>query len=200
MSPITVSQYLQAENDLFDLVIFDEASQIPTAEAICSLARGKAAIIVGDPKQLPPTTFFHVNTVDEENLESEDMESVLDDCLAVNMPQKHLTWHYRSKHESLIAFSNATYYENRLCTFPSPDALASKVRFVLVEDGVYDRGFTKKNKAEGDALVEEVLRRLSDTGLQKSSIGVVTFSPVWCPVGLWRRPLPTSSGWQRKIR
>ena len=178
MSPITVSQYLQAENDLFDLVIFDEASQIPTAEAICSIARGKSAIIVGDPKQLPPTTFFHVNTVDEENLESEDMESVLDDCLAVNMPQKHLTWHYRSKHESLIAFSNATYYENRLCTFPSPDALASKVQLRLVEDGVYDRGFTKRNKAEGDALIEEVLHRLSDPILQKSSIGVVTFSNV----------------------
>lgn len=178
MSPITVSQYLQAENGMFDLVIFDEASQIPTAEAICSLARGKAAVVVGDPKQLPPTTFFHVNTVDEENLENEDMESVLDDCLAVNMPQRHLTWHYRSKHESLIAFSNATYYENRLCTFPSPDALASKVRFVLVEDGVYDRGFTKKNKVEGDRLVEEVLRRLSDAALRKSSIGIVTFSNV----------------------
>ena len=178
MSPITVSQYLQAENGLFDLVIFDEASQIPTAEAICSLARGKAAIVVGDPKQLPPTTFFHTNYVDEENLENEDMESVLDDCLAINMPQRHLTWHYRSKHESLIAFSNVTYYENRLCTFPSPDALSSRVKFVLVEDGTYDRGLSKKNKAEGDALVAEVIRRLSDPALKKSSMGVVTFSNV----------------------
>ncbi|MBR2646939.1 MAG: DUF4011 domain-containing protein [Clostridia bacterium] len=178
MSPITVSQYLQAENGLFDLVIFDEASQIPTAEAICSLARGKAAIVVGDPKQLPPTTFFNTTYVDEDNLENEDMESVLDDCLAINMPQRHLTWHYRSKHESLIAFSNIMYYENRLCTFPSPDALSSKVNFVLVEDGVYDRGFTKKNKQEGDALVAEVLRRLSDPVLRKSSIGIVTFSTV----------------------
>ena len=178
MSPSTVSQYLQAENGLFDMVIFDEASQIPTAEAICTLARGKSAIIVGDPKQLPPTSFFHANFVDEENLENEDMESVLDDCLAINMPQRHLTWHYRSKHESLIAFSNITYYDNRLCTFPSPDALSSKVKFVLVEDGVYDRGFTKKNKAEGDMLVEEIIRRLTDSTLKKSSIGVVTFSSV----------------------
>ena len=106
------------------------------------------------------------------------MESVLDDCLAINMPQRHLTWHYRSKHESLIAFSNITYYDNRLCTFPSPDALSSKVKFVLVEDGVYDRGFTKKNKAEGDMLVEEIIRRLTDSTLKKSSIGVVTFSSV----------------------
>ncbi len=178
MSPITVSQYLQPQNGLFDLVIFDEASQIPTAEAICSIARGKAAIVVGDPRQLPPTSFFQTTYVDEENLENEDMESVLDDCLAVNMPQRHLTWHYRSKHESLIAFSNVMYYENRLCTFPSPDALNSKVRFEFVEDGTYDRGFTKKNKAEGDALVKEVIRRLSDPKLQKSSIGIVTFSSV----------------------
>ncbi len=178
MSPMTVSQYLQAENGLFDLVIFDEASQIPTAEAISTLARGKAAVIVGDPKQLPPTTFFHTNYVDEDNLENEDMESVLDDCLAINMPQRRLTWHYRSKHESLIAFSNLMYYDSRLCTFPSPDSLNSKVKFALVEDGAYDRGFTKKNKAEGDALVKEVLRRLSDPALNKSSIGVVTFSNV----------------------
>ena len=178
MSPITVSQYLKAENGLFDLVIFDEASQIPTAEAICSLARGKAAIVVGDPKQLPPTTFFNVNYVDEENLENEDMESVLDDCLAINMPQRHLTWHYRSKHESLIAFSNAMYYENRLCTFPSPDSLSSKVKFVLVEDAVYDRGMTKRNKLEGDALVKEVLRRLENPQESKRSMGIVTFSNV----------------------
>ena len=178
MSPITVSQYLQAEQGSFDIVVFDEASQIPTAEAVCSLARGKSAIVVGDPKQLPPTKFFQNNYIDEDNLENEDMESVLDDCLAINMPQRHLSWHYRSKHESLIAFSNAHYYDNRLCTFPSPDALSSKVKFTLVQDGTYDRGFTKKNKAEGDALVEEVLRRLSDPVLRKSSIGVVTFSNV----------------------
>ena len=178
MSPITVSQYLKAESGAFDLVIFDEASQMPTAEAIGSLARAKAAIVVGDPKQLPPTTFFTANYVDEENLENEDMESVLDDCLALGMPQKHLTWHYRSKHESLIAFSNLMYYGNRLCTFPSPDAPDSKVRFVLVEDGVYDRGLSKRNKAEADALIDEVVRRLSDKALRKSSMGIVTFSNV----------------------
>ena len=178
MSPMTVSQYLQPENGLFDLVIFDEASQIPTADAICSLARGKAAIVVGDPKQLPPTSFFHSHYVDEDNLENEDMESMLDDCLAINMQQRHLTWHYRSKHESLIAFSNAMYYDNKLCTFPSPDSLSSKVGFVFVEDGLYDRGMTKRNKVEAQRLVAEVIRRLSDPTLRKSSIGVVTFSNV----------------------
>ena len=116
--------------------------------------------------------------MDEDNLENEDMESVLDDCLALGIPQRHLIWHYRSKHESLIAFSNIMYYGNKLCTFPSPDAPDSRVKFVRVEDGVYDRGFTKRNKAEGDALVAEVVRRLSDPNLRKSSIGIVTFSNV----------------------
>lgn len=157
-------------------MVFDEASQLPTSEAIGALARAKSAVIVGDPKQLPPTSFFSSGYVDEENLEAEDLESILDDCLALGMPEKHLNWHYRSKHESLIAFSNIMYYGNKLCTFPSPDAMESKVRLALVEDGVYDRGFTKRNKAEAEALVAEVVRRLKDPKLSRSSIGVVTFS------------------------
>ncbi len=175
MSPATVAQYLKPEANLFDLVIFDEASQMTTAEAIGSIARAKTAIVVGDPRQLPPTSFFHSSYVDEENLESEDLESILDDCLALGMPERHLLWHYRSKHESLIAFSNSMYYDNKLCTFPSPDALESKVSLRLV-DGVYDRGFTKRNAKEAEELVKEVIRRLSDPVLSKSSMGVVTFS------------------------
>ncbi len=175
MSPVTVAQYLQPEADLFDLVIFDEASQMNTAEAVGSIARAKAAIVVGDPRQLPPTAFFRSAYVDEENLENEDLESVLDDCLALGMPERHLLWHYRSKHESLIAFSNSMYYENRLCTFPSPDALESKVKLMLV-NGTYDRGFTKRNRKESEALVQEVVRRLSDPVLSRSSMGIVTFS------------------------
>lgn len=178
MSPATVAQYLRPENGLFDIVVFDEASQMPTAEAIGSLARAKSAIIVGDPKQLPPTAFFNVVNQDVDDIADEDMESVLDDCLALGMPEKHLTWHYRSKHESLIAFSNNTYYASKLCTFPSPDAPDSHVKFNFVEGGVYDRGFTKRNKVESDALVAEVVRRLKDPILSRSSIGVVTFSNV----------------------
>ncbi|MDD6995612.1 MAG: DUF4011 domain-containing protein [Candidatus Borkfalkiaceae bacterium] len=175
MSPATVAQYLSPEANSFDLVIFDEASQMTTAEAVGAIARAKSAVIVGDPKQLPPTEFFNSAYVDEDNLENEDLESVLDDCLALGMNEKHLVWHYRSKHESLIAFSNNMYYDNRLCTFPSPDAMESKVKFVHV-DGVYDRGFTKSNKKEAEALVEEVIRRLQDPVLCRSSMGVVTFS------------------------
>ena len=176
MSPFTVSQYLQPDPDYFDMVIFDEASQMPTCEAVPSLARAKSAIIVGDPKQLSPTTFFMALGQDEEEMEAEDLDSVLDDCLTLGIPQKHLNWHYRSKHESLIAFSNIMYYSSKLCTFPSPDALDSKVRLVYIPDGVYDRGFTKCNKQEAEALVSEVIRRLKDEKLRRSSIGIVTFS------------------------
>ncbi|MDE6676334.1 MAG: DNA helicase, partial [Clostridia bacterium] len=175
MSPIAVAQYLAPVANSFDLVIFDEASQMSTAEAVGSIARAKAAIVVGDPKQLPPTSFFNSQYIDEDNLENEDLESVLDDCLALGMPERHLEFHYRSKHESLIAFSNSMYYDNRLCTFPSPDSLESKVKLVEV-DGSYDRGFTKRNRKEAEALVKEVIRRLSDPVLSRSSMGVVTFS------------------------
>ncbi len=174
MSPATVSQFLPPEAGFFDIVIFDEASQIPTCEAVCSLARAKSAVIVGDPKQMPPTSFFAFTGGDDENPEAEDMESVLEDCLALGIPEKHLVWHYRSKHESLIAFSNAEYYSSRLCTFPSPDEGDSKVRFKYVADGVYDRGASKCNRREAEELVAETVKRLKSGST--SSIGIVTFS------------------------
>ncbi|MBR4361793.1 MAG: DUF4011 domain-containing protein [Ruminococcus sp.] len=175
MSPISVAQYIDPSYPKFDLVIFDEASQLPTCEAVGAIARGENVIIVGDPKQLPPTSFFSSNQVDEENYEKEDLESVLDDCLALSMPQEHLLWHYRSQHESLIAFSNAKYYDNKLFTFPSPDDQISEVSWVHV-DGYYDKSSTRTNKAEAKAIVEEISRRLEDPKLRKLSIGVVTFS------------------------
>ncbi len=176
MSPSTVSQYLPADSQMFDMVIFDEASQVPTAEAVPALARAQSAIIVGDPKQLPPTSFFVNMGQDEENMEAEDMESVLEDCLALGVPERHLNWHYRSKHESLIAFSNIMYYGSKLCTFPSPDAMDSKVKMHFVENGVYDRGNSKCNTVEAEALIAEVIRRLKDEKLSRSSMGIVTFS------------------------
>ncbi|SHM66107.1 DUF4011 domain-containing protein [Ruminococcus flavefaciens] len=175
MSPISVAQYIDPSYPKFDLVIFDEASQLPTCEAVGAIARGENVIVVGDPKQLPPTSFFASNQVDEENYEKEDLESVLDDCLALSMPQKHLLWHYRSRHESLIAYSNSKYYENKLYTFPSPDDQISEVSWVHVE-GYYDKSSTRTNKAEAQAVVEEICRRLRDPELRKFSIGVVTFS------------------------
>ena len=175
MSPLSVSQYLQPVAGQFDLVIFDEASQLPTSEAVASIARGKALIVVGDPRQLPPTTFFENNAFDEDNAEKEDLESVLDEFIALSLPSSHLRWHYRSRHESLIAFSNANYYDNGLLTFPSNDDMATRVSFRRVE-GVYDRGRSRTNAVEADAVVEEVRRRLSDPELADHSIGIVTFN------------------------
>ena len=175
MSPISVAQYIAPDSPKFDLVIFDEASQMPTCESVGAIARGKSIIVVGDPKQMPPTSFFSTNTFDEDNPDLEDLESILDDCLALSFPSKYLRWHYRSKHESLIAFSNFKYYENRLLTFPSPDDLSSKLSYQWVE-GVYERGGTRQNKAEARAVVEEIRERLLDPEKSKLSIGVVTFN------------------------
>ena len=177
MSPISVAQYIDPSFPKFDLVIFDEASQLPTSEAVGTIARGENVVIVGDPNQLPPTNFFNSNRIDEDNMDKEDLESLLDDCLSISMPQEHLKWHYRSRHESLIAYSNMKYYDNKLYTFPSPNDMVSEVSLVHV-DGYYDKGRTKQNKAEAQAVVDEIIRRLSDEKLRNDSIGVVTFSSV----------------------
>jgi len=176
MSPISVAQYLDPKYPAFDLVVFDEASQMPTSEAVGAVARGKELTVVRAPNQLNPTSFFASNQVDEEHIEQEDSESILDDCIVLTMPQDHLQWHYRSRHESLIAFSNRMYYKN-LFTFPSPNNIISQVSLKQV-DGYYDRGKTRQNRAEAEAIIQEIMRRLSDPVLCKRSIGVVTFSSV----------------------
>lgn len=177
MSPMSVAQYIDAGNFKFDLVIFDEASQVPTSEAVGAIARGQQTIVVGDPKQMPPTSFFSTSNIDEDNLDKEDMESILDDCLALSMPSRHLLWHYRSKHESLIAFSNTQYYDNSLLTFPSPDDIRSKVTYCPV-GGFYDKGKSRQNRAEAEAIVQEINARLAHPRLSRLSMGVVTFSSV----------------------
>ncbi|WP_294607171.1 DUF3320 domain-containing protein [uncultured Bacteroides sp.] len=177
MSPISVAQYIDLDAEKFDLVIFDEASQMPTSEAVGAIARGKALVVVGDPKQMPPTSFFSSSQVDEEEAEFDDMESILDDCISLSIPSRYLTWHYRSKHESLIAFSNSQYYNGQLYTFPSVDNRVSKVRLVQV-NGAYDKGRTRSNYAEAETIVKEILHRLQTPELSEKSIGVVSFSQV----------------------
>ncbi len=175
MSPISVAQYLDPNRKPFDLIVFDEASQLPTSKAIGALARGENAIIVGDPKQMPPTSFFASNTTDDDHLDEEDLESILDDCLALNMPQTHLLWHYRSRHESLIAFSNSQFYQNQLYTFPSVNDRESRVHLVHV-DGIFERGGKRVNQAEAEAVVAELKRRCHDQTCADKSVGVVTFN------------------------
>ena len=173
MSPLSVAQYLDVDAPKFDMVVFDEASQMPTSEAIGSLARAKTVVVVGDPKQMPPTSFFAVSTTDDETADMDDLESILDDCISLSMPTRYLGWHYRSKHESLITFSNINYYDNRLITFPSADDRVSHVTWQHVE-GFYDYGKTRTNRAEAEAIAAEVIQRLEQQ--PERSIGVVAFS------------------------
>ena len=177
MSPLSVAQYLGTSREYFDLVIFDEASQMPTAESVGAMARGKEVVIVGDPKQLPPTTFFSTASgiVEEEDGVMEDLDNILEDALALSMPETSLLWHYRSRHESLIAYSNRTYYDNDLYTYPSPGELKSKVSYQYVE-ATYGRGGTRANPKEAEAVVAEIMMRLQDEKRRDDSIGVVTFS------------------------
>lgn len=178
MSPLSVAQYLAPGTPAFDLVIFDEASQIPVWDAIGAIARGRRVVMVGDPKQLPPTSFFDRASHEPEDLDiEEELESILDECRGARLPQRELSWHYRSRHESLIAFSNHRYYGGGLITFPSPVTDDRAVSFHAVE-GVYAKGGARTNLIEARALVADLVATLraqtdSDSPL---SIGVVSFN------------------------
>ena len=172
MSPNSVAQYLEQKNDMFDVVIFDEASQLPTCKAIGALSRARDAVIVGDPKQMPPTSFFSGGGPEVDDLALDDLDSILDDALALGIPSQHLQWHYRSTHESLIAFSNNQFYDNKMFTFPSANDRERHVTAVHVE-GLYKQS---TNPKEAEAVVEEIVRRFNDPELNKQSVGVVTFN------------------------
>ena len=175
MSPLSVAQYLPVDASQFDLVVFDEASQIPVWDAIGVIARGKQLIVVGDPKQLPPTSFFPKGP--NEDVEIENLESILDECLYAGIKSCSLDWHYRSRHESLIAFSNHRYYENKLHIFPAASMSDQVgVSFVHVADGVYDASATRTNRREAEVVADIVIRHMQDPASAEKSIGVVAFS------------------------
>ena len=182
MSPLSVAQYLPPDAALFDLVIFDEASQITPWDAVGAIARGRQVIVAGDPKQMPPTSFFDRSagqSSDDGDIE-QDMESILDECLGARLAQHRLTWHYRSRHESLIAFSNHTYYGGDLITFPAPVTRENAVSMVPVA-GAWARGKTRTNKAEAQAIVGEAVRRLRDLAFRDEkgdpfSLGIITLN------------------------
>jgi very-short-patch-repair endonuclease len=182
MSPLSIAQYLPPDQALFDVVIFDEASQIATWDAVGAIARGKQTIIVGDPKQLPPTNFFgRANDGDDDIPEHDrDLESILDEAKASGLPVRHLRWHYRSRHESLIAFSNWHYYDNHLVTFPSPVTEDRAVSLNLVPTGVYDRGKSRTNLEEARAIAADIRRKLESWLVlpeeRRPTIGVITFN------------------------
>ena len=181
MSPLAVSQYLPSGLH-FDVVIFDEASQVSPGDAINCIYRGSALILAGDQKQLPPTSFFTAGTPSDEDEWSEDsddtadFESILDLAKASGAYRSlTLRWHYRSLHEALIAFSNATFYQGHLVTFPSrhSEGPAVGVEFFPVR-GTYRRGTSRDNPVEAALVAERVIHHYDTRpGL---SLGVVTFS------------------------
>lgn len=206
MSPLSVSDTLPLDPALFDVVIFDEASQIPTEEAVPALSRAPQVIVVGDEMQLPPTSFFAAARADEDmQIEAEedgetiaillDADSLLNQA-ARHLPATLLAWHYRSRSEALISFSNAAFYDGRLITIPDrtiagaasdpaplraddPASAAAAVDALLVRaisfhavgDGLYDKRANEPEARLIAAMVRDLLFR--ETGL---SIGIVAFS------------------------
>lgn len=176
MSPLSVSTFLPSDFT-FDAVVFDEASQIFPQDAVGAIYRGRQLIVVGDSKQMPPTSFFSSVTDGGEEEDGEDIadfESILDLCSAV-FPQRRLLWHYRSKYEELISFSNKNFYGGTLITFPSVSSVSAEgagVDYYHV-DGVFDRR-TKTNHAEAEAVVNLVFEDMEK--YPGRSVGVVAFS------------------------
>ena len=164
MSSLSIAQYLEPQTTSFDVVIFDEASQVRPEDALGALLRGRQVVVMGDSKQLPPTTFFEnlLETDDEYNEDASfysDVESVLNICKR-SFPYKTLRWHYRSRHESLIAVSNDEFYGNHLYVYPSPlhEDKNMGLQFRHVKDSVYERGKTGMNREEARVVAREVMR------------------------------------------
>jgi hypothetical protein len=194
-SPDSCVRFLDPNLPPFDMVVFDEASQIRVAHSIGAIGRAKAVIVVGDSKQMPPTSVAQVRMSDndefsdelEEGLLGIDSESILEHCDAARVPDIMLNWHYRSEDESLIAFSNKKYYDGKLNSFPSPssDKSFKGLSFEYVEGGQFFRpenadedakGKPGTNPAEIDAIMKYLSKRLKDPSMQNDSIGIVTFN------------------------
>ena len=187
MSPLSVSLFLENSAYEFDVVIFDEASQVCTEDAVGAIIRGKQVVIAGDRHQLPPTDFFNRRLDDgdydfeeqegeeDSDILSEGYESILDEAVTV-LPERTLRWHYRSRHEHLIAFSNAKIYDHDLITFPANIAREPDhgVEYVHVPEGIYDRSGRRDNSAEAARVAELVLQHIASC--PNRSLGIVTFS------------------------
>lgn len=182
MSPLSVSQFTPAQKAQFDLVVFDEASQMRPEDAVAAISRGQQLIVVGDPKQLPPTDFFgtQFETAGGEDDDHPDAASILEAAAGAGLPSTRLKWHYRSAHESLIAFSNEQFYDAELRTFPSVELGTSTagLRFEHVADGVYEGSGRNGIEARRvvDAILEFAREQMHKPVQQRSSLGVGTFN------------------------
>lgn len=177
MSPMSIANFLPPNSIDFDLVIFDEASQVRPVDALGAILRGRQVVVVGDTKQMPPTSFFdklNTDTEDEENVTA-DMQSILGMCDAQGVPQRMLRWHYRSRHESLINLSNQEFYENKLIIFPSPGSKNKMgLAFNHLPDTYYDKGKTRTNPKEAEKVAEAIISHALHN--PKLSLGIVAFS------------------------
>lgn len=186
-SPASLATHIEPGALMFDLVVFDEASQVTVPQAMGAIGRAKAAVIVGDNKQMPPTNFFAANQDDDmaEDIETiNDLESILDEAMEVRLPSLMLTWHYRSQTESLIAFSNQHYYSNELATLPAAGQMPGTGifwrrvdgHFMRKADPHYQANKLNTNEVEAKAIIEEISRRLNDPLTKDQSLGVVTMN------------------------
>ncbi|MCC2314204.1 DUF4011 domain-containing protein [Cellulomonas xiejunii] len=191
MSPESVARFFPARPGLFDVVVFDEASQIRVADAIGAMGRASSVVVVGDSKQMPPTQVAETNATaeDDEEVTVEtvvDEESILSECVQARVPSRWLSWHYRSQDESLIAFSNRLYYEDRLSSFPAPlpgDTRAHPAGYgisLVRVDGTFQRSGRGKalrtNPVEADAIVADVRARFAASPGRAPSLGIITFN------------------------
>lgn len=178
MSPLTLSSYIPFGAIKFDVVIFDEASQMKIENALGSISRANQVIVIGDEHQLPPTSFFDVlsDDDDEEEMEEVGYESILQSAITI-LPgaQSELLYHYRSTSDDLIAFSNNYIYDNKLITFPAPKYKNDAVQFEYVENGIYDGGMgkTRQNRIEAIRVAELCIEHFK---LNTTSLGVIAFS------------------------
>lgn len=181
MSPLSIAQFLDPRSIGFDVVIFDEASQVKPADALGALLRAKQASVMGDTKQLPPTSFFdHMAAAEDTDFESvdnsvADVESILHLCKR-SFPSRMLRWHYRSNHETLVAISNQEFYDNELLIYPSSchETPELGLKFNLVPDSVYDRGRSSVNRKEAQAVATAAVEHYRKH--PQKSLGVGAFN------------------------
>jgi len=190
VSPDSVARFFPAGRQDFDLVVFDEASQITVAAAIGAMGRGRSVIVCGDSQQMPPTSFAELSRDENADDEPMDEESILSECVAAHVPRLLLSWHYRSQSEDLIAFSNKSYYQGRLSSFPSPRNVEQNSgmngfgislrringQFIRSIPRERSRRHFRTNPAEAEAIVDEIRRRFEQADCSSPSLGVITFN------------------------
>lgn len=174
-SPLSVSQLLDGGKQYFDFVIFDEASQVLPEDAVPAILRGKGLVVAGDNKQLPPTTFFAAGSdddsgADEEASSAEGFESLLDMMIPF-VRSRYLDWHYRSRDESLINFSNHYLYQDRLVTFPGPGG-PPVIDHILVQQEQAIDGQEESSNAEVARVIELILNHARKRS--QETLGVIT--------------------------